>query len=157
MLGTQQLSPLGFPGFPNEHSVGFDSMSTEWKYKLADPSADPVGLLLYEELAFSNTSYELETKLVLSKDAGPWTFAYNLVWGAVLKWTDDPAVSPQWHWEHEISNTVGISCRSPHRIPVLGKHSERRGRGFPLPPDETVGWRLVFPTSGVAWAEDRRD
>jgi hypothetical protein len=97
------------PGFDNEHSVGFDSMSTEWKYKLTDPSTDLVGVLLYEELAFSNNVYELETKLVLSKEAGPFTFAYNFVWEAVLNRATDPAQSPQWTWEHEISNTFGAS------------------------------------------------
>ncbi len=97
------------PGFENEHSVGFDSMSTEWKVKLTEPSTDLVGLLLYEEFLFSNNAYELETKLVLSKEVGPFTFAYNFVWEAVLNHATDPAQSPQWTWEHEISNTFGAS------------------------------------------------
>jgi hypothetical protein len=97
------------PGFDDEHSFGFDSMSTEWKYKLTEPSLDPVGSLLYGEIKFSNDEYEIETKLVLSKEAGPFTFAYNFVWEAVLARAEDPTVSPQWRWEHEISNTFGIS------------------------------------------------
>jgi hypothetical protein len=108
-LNSVYQANSGVPGFDNEHSFGFDSMSTEWKYKLSDPSTDPVGVLLYEELAFSNTVYELETKLVFSKELGPFTFAYNVVWEAVLNRAADPAQSPQWTWEHEISNTLGIS------------------------------------------------
>jgi hypothetical protein len=97
------------PGFADEHSFGFDSMSTEWKYKLTEPAVDPLGVLLYEELKFSSNAYEIETKLVFSKDVGSFTFAYNFVWEAVIALADDPAASPQWRWEHELSNTLGAS------------------------------------------------
>src|SRR5579862_2378689 len=97
------------PGENDAHDFGFESMSTEWKYKLTEPSVDPIGGLLYEELKFSNDQYEIETKLVLSKEVGPFTFAYNFVWEAVLSRSPAAASSPLWTWEHELSNTLGAS------------------------------------------------
>jgi hypothetical protein len=108
-LNSTYQANSGVGGVSNEHSFGFDSMSSEWKYKLSEPSVDPIGSLLYGELKFANNQYEIETKLVLSKEAGPFTFAYNFIWEAVLARSGDPAASPQWHWEHEISNTLGAS------------------------------------------------
>ena len=97
------------PGEDDVHDFGFTSMSTEWKYKVTDPAADAVGSLLYGELMFSSDKYEIEGKLVFSKVVGPFTFAYNFIWEAVLERSDDPAASPQWAWEHEVSNTLGAS------------------------------------------------
>jgi uncharacterized protein DUF6662 len=99
----------GVQGFEDEHSAGFDSNSLELKYKLSDPSADVVGSLLYGELLLSDDEYDLEGKAVFSKQVGSWTFAYNFVWEAVLEKSDDPLASPEWTWEHEISNTLGAS------------------------------------------------
>jgi hypothetical protein len=97
------------PGESDVHDFGFDSVSTEWKYKATDPSLDAVGSLLYGELKLSHDEYEIETKLVLSKAVGPFTFAYNFIWEAVLARSLDAASSPQWTWEHELSNTLGAS------------------------------------------------
>lgn len=108
-LNTTYQGNSGVPGFEDERSYGFESMSVELKYRVSDPAVDPLGFLLYFEPAFSNDSYELEAKLVLSKEVGPWTFAYNFVCEADLNRAKDPAQSPQWTWEPEISNTFGIS------------------------------------------------
>jgi hypothetical protein len=108
-LNTTYQANSGVPGFDNERSFGFESMSLETKYKVSDPGVDPLGFLLYFEPAFSNDKYELEAKLVFSKDLGPWTFAYNFVTEAELIRADDPARSPQWSWELELFNTFGIA------------------------------------------------
>ena len=108
-LNTKYQANSDVPGFDDEHSFGFDSMSAELKYRLSDPGVDPVGALLYFEPAFSNDQYELEAKLVFSKDIGPWTVAYNFIVEGVLNLADDPAQSPQWTWELELTNTVGVS------------------------------------------------
>jgi hypothetical protein len=108
-LNSKYQGNTGVPGFDNERSFGFDSMSVELKYKLSDPTVDPLGFLLYFEPAFSNDTYELEGKLVFSKEIGPWTFAYNFIAEADLNRADDPAQSPLWSWELELFNTVGVS------------------------------------------------
>lgn len=106
-LNSEYQANSGVPGFDDEHSFGFQSMSTEWKYKLSDPAADVIGSLLYGELAFSNDEYEIELKLVLSKQAGPFTFAYNFIYEAELEKAVDE--SPVYRWEHILSNTFGVS------------------------------------------------
>jgi hypothetical protein len=108
-LNTTYQGNSGVPGFDNERSYGFESMSAEFKYKVSEPAVDPVGFLLYFEPAFSNDSYELEGKLVFSKEFGPWTFAYNFIAEGDLNRGDDPAQSPLWTWELELFNTVGVS------------------------------------------------
>src|SRR4029077_15822299 len=44
------------PAVPGQkvHDQGFDGVSSEWKYKLLDPVADPVGLALYQEYTFQS-------------------------------------------------------------------------------------------------------
>jgi hypothetical protein len=53
------------------------SFSNEWKFKLADPVADPLGLALYGEYAISSKGFELEPRLILDKSFGPVLFALN--------------------------------------------------------------------------------
>lgn len=108
-LHTFYQANSGVPGFANDHEGGFQRMSSEWKYRLTDPATDLVGILLYEEPEVSNNQLEFETKLVLSKEVGPWTFAYNFTWEPELNRASDPAQSPQWTWEHELWNTAGVS------------------------------------------------
>ncbi|HLY12608.1 MAG TPA: hypothetical protein VKW04_25110 [Planctomycetota bacterium] len=115
-LNTTYQGNTGVPGFADDRSYGFDSMSAEVKYRLTDPGLDPLGVLLYFEPAFATDVYELEGKLVLSKDLGPWTFAYNFVCEAELHRAADPAQSPQWTWEPEIFHTVGVSYGLSTRV-----------------------------------------
>lgn len=57
-----------------EHEISF---ANEWKYKLADPVADPVGLALYGEYTIGTTEYELEGKLIADKKFGNFDLAAN--------------------------------------------------------------------------------
>jgi hypothetical protein len=57
-----------------ENEIGF---SNEWKLKLLDPVADPIGLALYGEAGISSFEYELEGKLILDKKIGNLTIAAN--------------------------------------------------------------------------------
>ncbi len=57
----------------------WQGVSNEWKWKLMDPVADPVGLALYAELTFNTDGMELEPKLILDKRLGPWLLAANLL------------------------------------------------------------------------------
>lgn len=110
-LNTRYQATRSVPGELNEHSFGFLSVSSEWKVKLSDPTADLVGLLLYAELALANEEYDLELKLVLSKSLGPITVAYNFVY----EWELERAVgsSPEWRWAHIVQNTAGVSLDLP--------------------------------------------
>lgn len=59
-----------------ENEIGF---SNEWKLKLLDPVAHPVGLALYGEVGISSNEYELEGKIILDKKIGNLTIAANAV------------------------------------------------------------------------------
>jgi hypothetical protein len=61
------------------------SVSSEWKYKLLDPVADPVGFAVYGEVTLGFEEAELEGKLIVDKRLGPVLLAANLIaeyeWG----------------------------------------------------------------------------
>jgi hypothetical protein len=59
--------------------TGFDSASIETIVYLMNPTTDPIGLGLYAEFGVGEHEVEFEQKLLLQKDIGNWTFAYNLV------------------------------------------------------------------------------
>jgi hypothetical protein len=59
-------------------AFAWQGVSSEWKWKLLDPAADPVGLALYAELTFNTDGMELEPKLILDKAIGPWLLAANV-------------------------------------------------------------------------------
>ncbi|MBI5240064.1 MAG: hypothetical protein HY926_06300 [Elusimicrobia bacterium] len=63
----------------------FKGLSWELKYKVLDPSADPLGLALYQEYTVNSDEFEWESKLILDKRIGDNLIAYNAVaeaeWG----------------------------------------------------------------------------
>lgn len=54
------------------------SFSNEWKLKLMDPVADPVGLALYAEYSIAPSEIELEPRLILDKLVGRTLLALNV-------------------------------------------------------------------------------
>src|SRR6185295_11207794 len=60
-------------------SQSFDGISSEWKYKVLDPVANPVGLAFYQEYTVHTDEFEWETKLILDKKFGKNLIAYNFV------------------------------------------------------------------------------
>lgn len=57
----------------------FGGVSNEWKYKLSDSFADPVGSALYFEWTAAPAEAELEGKVILDKRMGNALLAFNLV------------------------------------------------------------------------------
>ncbi len=55
------------------------SVSNEWKYKLSDPAADPVGIALYGEATVGIDESELEAKLIFDKQIGSNIAACNFI------------------------------------------------------------------------------
>jgi hypothetical protein len=72
-----------------EHGV-----SSEWKYKLLDPVADPLGLALYLEGGFTTKEIELEAKVIMDKRMGNFLAALNLV--GEYEWNSSSGIT-----EHE--------------------------------------------------------
>lgn len=101
-LNFRSKSFFDVPGKTNGTETGPTTLSSEWKYKLTDPSVDVVGSLLYAELTTGSDDDEIEGKIVLSKAAGDFSFAYNLI-GEVEREKDERAT------EYLVSNTLGAS------------------------------------------------
>lgn len=55
------------------------SFANEWKLKLSDPVANKLGSALYFEYVLAPGETELEGKLILDKQTGKYTHAFNLV------------------------------------------------------------------------------
>ncbi len=76
---------LNFTGIQQETAAGtqrtlnFRGVSWEWKFKLLDPVADPVGLGLYLEASAGPGEAEIEGKVLLDKQVGRLLLAFNVV------------------------------------------------------------------------------
>jgi hypothetical protein len=66
-----------------------DGISNEWKFKLADSVADPLGIGLYLEPEFEPDEFELEMKLILDKKSGPWLWTLNLLGAPAFGYVDN--------------------------------------------------------------------
>lgn len=82
---------LNFRGVAAEDEAGerqssfdYQGVSSEWKLKLSDPVADPLGFGLYAEGTLAPEEYELEFKLLLDKVFGNVLVAFNAV--GELEW-----------------------------------------------------------------------
>jgi hypothetical protein len=74
---TKTVSDNSAKSMTTENEIGF---SNEWKLKLLDPVANPVGLALYGEFGIASNEYELEGKIIVDKKIGNLTIAANGVY-----------------------------------------------------------------------------
>lgn len=80
------LNPDG--GVQQDGGPVLDGVSNEWKIKLADNVADPLGVGLYLEPEFEPDDFELEMKLILDKKSGPWLWTFNLLGAPQFDYAD---------------------------------------------------------------------
>jgi hypothetical protein len=66
-------------GVERQRELAFASISSEWKYRLSDLVADPIGSALYFEGSLGPAEAEIEAKVILDKRIGPWLLAANLI------------------------------------------------------------------------------
>jgi hypothetical protein len=85
-----------------EHEISF---SNEWKYKLSDPVADPLGLALYGEYEIGTTEYDIEGKVIVDKKLGLFDLAANA--GYELEIT--PAINNVWEKEGKADFNVSLA------------------------------------------------
>lgn len=78
------------PTVPATNGLYFRGWSLEGKYQLLHPSADPLGVVLYGEVALDRREWEAEGKLILGKNVGRSIFAANGVFEQEWKATLDP-------------------------------------------------------------------
>lgn len=61
------------------------SFSNEWKWKIFDPVANPIGLALYAEYGIGSNEFEFEWKLILDKKINNFTVASNAIYEIEFK------------------------------------------------------------------------
>lgn len=74
---TSTMTADSIKSLSTENEIGF---SNEWKLKLLDPVAHPLGLALYAEAGIASNEFELEGKVILDKKIGHLTIAFNGVY-----------------------------------------------------------------------------
>lgn len=57
----------------------WNDAAVEMIYNLSNPTTDLLGSAIYGEVKLGDEIFALEAKLLLQKNVGPWTFAYNAV------------------------------------------------------------------------------
>lgn len=127
------------------------SFSNEWKYKLLDPVADPVGMALYAELGIAGDEIELEGKLIFDKKAGPTLHALNLVAEQGYEWAADSA-SGRTLAEGELSAKIeyGFSYMLSHHF-NLGVELSNRMHFH----DGTLEHAVLFAGPGFSYYSDK--
>ncbi len=88
-----------------------DEFKIETKYRFADAGQWPLDAALYAEYANPNghratASDELEGKLILSRDVGPWNAAVNLIAGKPIN-TGSP-----WAYEYTAGISYALTART---------------------------------------------
>ena len=76
-LNYEAVNLAGDSGWMQE--TAFSSVSAEWKWKLWDPLADPVGFALYFEPGLGPSEAEFEAKVIVDKQYRNLLLAANLV------------------------------------------------------------------------------
>jgi hypothetical protein len=91
----------------------FKGLSSEWKWKFLDPTADPIGVLGYFEATTNFEDVELEEKLVLGKNFDRVVLAFNAI------------CEQEWEFENEetetelaVEFTAGVAYRFTDRFAV---------------------------------------
>ncbi len=107
------------------------SISNEWKYKIADRVADPVGIAGYAEYTLGLHERELELQVILDKQLGRFLFAGNLV--GEHEWEDE-LVDGVTETEREMKLTArggvsfGVSDRFSLGVEVVEQNVLKEGR-----------------------------
>jgi hypothetical protein len=102
-----------------ENEIGF---SNEWKLKLLDPVADPVGLALYAEVGITGREFDLEGKLILDKKIGHLTTAFN----GVYEYEFAPLYrnnEPEWETEHKLNGLLAFAWSIVQRFHLTQENS----------------------------------
>jgi hypothetical protein len=103
----------------------FRGVSSEWKLKLSDPTADALGSAVYAEITWMPHEVELEAKLLLDKRLGDFLVAYNLVGELEIEIEKSAGAEAEWEKKIIVENllsfgffasertSVGVELRSP--------------------------------------------
>jgi hypothetical protein len=115
---TSKTSTLDESSIKTLKTVNKLSFSNEWKLKLLDPVADPVGLALYGEYGIGSNEYELEGKLILDKKFNNFTIATNAVYELELAPVPETDKT-SWEKEKKIDLNLALAYSLNPRFSVI--------------------------------------
>ena len=103
------------------------SISSEWKWKLLDPSANNFGLALYAEIGLAPSEIEIENKIIIDKKTDKNVFALNLVNEYAIKYEvekgetksvteDEPEIDLAYMHMLKTNLGLGIELRNSNEI-----------------------------------------
>lgn len=121
--------------------AGFDSVSSEWKYKLSDARADALGSALYGEIGYGPAELELELKLILDKRAGDALWAANFI--VEQEWEDFGGESePEQKFEVDLGFAYFVDAAIALGLEVRGQgvNAEDEFEGIAVYGGPTLGW-----------------
>lgn len=104
-LTSKTMSADSGKALSNKNEFGF---SNEWKFKLLDPVANPVGMALYAEYGIGTSEYELEGKLIIDKKINDFTLAANAVFEEELE-PEPENGGIEWEMEKKMEYYLGLA------------------------------------------------
>lgn len=129
----------------------FEGVSSEWKYKMSDSSADRIGSALYGEVTLGTDERELEGKLILDKRIGDNLFAYNLVldgeWEREAEnWEQEMGLENNLAWTHFVKPNFGAGLELKNKTKFTDEDSPEYSALYlgPVVSYATDGWWVAF-------------
>lgn len=142
---TQTVTLDDTKALETENEISF---SNEWKYKILDPVAHPVGLALYGEYGIGSSEYELEGKLILDKKIRDFTLAANAVYELELKPGYD-GMDKDWEKETKNDYFVALGYSFSPKIHVTMENAFKN-----VFEDGTLQHSALYSGVGMAWVQD---
>ena len=132
----------------------YRNSAVEGIYNILNPNEHWLGLSLYGEVKFAKDFLELEPKLLLQKNFGDFTLAYNFV--VESEWEGDGLADKK----GEIKNIIGLSYMPDPKFGfgIEGLHEvgidnwDNAGKGvFYVGPNATARFGRVWLTAAALW------
>ena len=122
----------------------FRDVAVEAIYNLTNPNASAFGSALYGEIKGSGDFIELEGKLLLQKNLGPWVFVYNI--GGEIVWENDYNDD-----EAELMQSAGVA----YQINPAWSAGAELLHEIAVPEVEHLGDSAVYLGPNLSWRSER--
>ncbi|MFZ4454682.1 MAG: hypothetical protein ACOYOT_00525 [Bacteroidales bacterium] len=111
----------GVKSIETEHELSF---SNEWKYKLFDAVADPMGLALYGEIGIGTLEREYEAKVIVDKKLNKFTLAANATYELESE-AEYELNKVEWKAEHQAELNLALAYEISPKFQITMEHAYR--------------------------------